>query len=104
MSIFRWMNGQHLRARPSQEVTQFIGDRWKASDLFIVSAGPFVDYGRFPIIGLETVKKIKHGYVWWLWKICLRIICCSSESQFSRKAVRAENIHIIETHYGKCCG
>ncbi|XLR04504.1 hypothetical protein S83_070702 [Arachis hypogaea] len=37
------MNGQHLRARPSQEVTQFIGDRWKASDLFIVSAGPFVD-------------------------------------------------------------
>ncbi|XLT13682.1 hypothetical protein HN51_059372, partial [Arachis hypogaea] len=40
---YRWMNGQHLRARPSQEVTQFIGDRWKASDLFIVSAGPFVD-------------------------------------------------------------
>ncbi|XLU75170.1 hypothetical protein S245_034223 [Arachis hypogaea] len=76
MSIFRWMNGQHLRARPSQEVTQFIGDRWKASDLFIVSAGPLL---LFPIIGLETVKKIKHGYVWWLWKIC-HIICCSSES------------------------
>ncbi|KAL4307512.1 hypothetical protein AHAS_Ahas16G0285700 [Arachis hypogaea] len=38
------MNGQHLRARrPSQEVTQLIGDRWKASGLLTVSAGFFVD-------------------------------------------------------------
>ncbi|XP_072086824.1 uncharacterized protein [Arachis hypogaea] len=62
------MNGQHLRARPSQEVTQFIGDRWKASDLFIVSAGPFVD--RYVLRIFISLKHItanvvdrNHGHV-----------------------------------------
>ncbi|MED6110105.1 Glutamate--tRNA ligase, chloroplastic/mitochondrial [Stylosanthes scabra] len=48
----RWMNGQHLRARPAQEVTQLIGDRWKASGLLTVSTGPFVD---------EAIELLKDG-------------------------------------------
>lgn len=39
----RWMNGQHLRARPSEEVTKLIGERWKTAGLLTVSEGPFVD-------------------------------------------------------------
>ncbi|RYQ88041.1 hypothetical protein Ahy_B09g095484 isoform B [Arachis hypogaea] len=48
----RWMNGQHLRARPSQEVAQLIGDHWKASGLLTVSTGPFVD---------EAIELLKDG-------------------------------------------
>ncbi|XP_072060329.1 uncharacterized protein [Arachis hypogaea] len=53
----RWMNGQHLRARPSQEVTQFIGDRWKASDLFIVSAGPLLFMAGFLSLAWKLSRK-----------------------------------------------
>ncbi|KAL1366907.1 hypothetical protein HN51_020949 [Arachis hypogaea] len=48
----RWMNGQHLRARPLQEVAQLIGDHWKASGLLTVSTGPFVD---------EAIELLKDG-------------------------------------------
>ncbi|KAL2332618.1 hypothetical protein Fmac_013831 [Flemingia macrophylla] len=48
----RWMNGQHLRARPSEELTKLIGEFWKTSGLLTVSAGPFID---------EAVQLLKDG-------------------------------------------
>ncbi|KAK7386213.1 hypothetical protein VNO78_26269 [Psophocarpus tetragonolobus] len=48
----RWMNGQHLRARPSEELTKLIGEYWKTSGLITVSAGPFID---------EAVQLLKDG-------------------------------------------
>ncbi|XP_044509706.1 glutamate--tRNA ligase, chloroplastic/mitochondrial [Mangifera indica] len=39
----RWMNGQHLRALPSEELTKLIGERWKSTGILNESAGPFVD-------------------------------------------------------------
>ncbi|XP_054784482.1 glutamate--tRNA ligase, chloroplastic/mitochondrial-like [Prosopis cineraria] len=48
----RWMNGQHLRAIPSEELTNLIGERWKASGILALSAGPFID---------EAVQLLKDG-------------------------------------------
>ncbi|KAK7286931.1 hypothetical protein RJT34_22297 [Clitoria ternatea] len=48
----RWMNGQHLRARPSEELTKLIGEHWKTSGILIVSSGPFID---------EAVQLLKDG-------------------------------------------
>ncbi|XP_061360002.1 glutamate--tRNA ligase, chloroplastic/mitochondrial [Gastrolobium bilobum] len=48
----RWMNGQHLRALPSGELTNLIGEQWKTSGLLTVSAGPFID---------ESVQLLKDG-------------------------------------------
>ncbi|TKY68799.1 Glutamate--tRNA ligase [Spatholobus suberectus] len=48
----RWMNGQHLRTRPSEELTKLIGEHWKTSGLLTVSAGPFID---------EAVQLLKDG-------------------------------------------
>ncbi|RDY14854.1 Glutamate--tRNA ligase, chloroplastic/mitochondrial [Mucuna pruriens] len=48
----RWMNGQHLRARPSEELTKLLGEHWKTSGLLTVSAGPFID---------EAVQLLKDG-------------------------------------------
>ncbi|XP_004510174.1 glutamate--tRNA ligase, chloroplastic/mitochondrial [Cicer arietinum] len=48
----RWMNGQHLRARPSEELTKLIAERWKTSNLLTVSAGPFVE---------ESIQLLKDG-------------------------------------------
>ncbi|XP_027334107.1 glutamate--tRNA ligase, chloroplastic/mitochondrial [Abrus precatorius] len=48
----RWMNGQHLRARPSEELTKLIGEHWKTSGLLTISAGPFID---------EAVQLLKDG-------------------------------------------
>ncbi|KAK7350536.1 hypothetical protein VNO77_09267 [Canavalia gladiata] len=48
----RWMNGQHLRARPSEELTKIIGEHWKTCGLLTVSDGPFID---------EAVQLLKDG-------------------------------------------
>lgn len=48
----RWMNGQHLRARLSEELTKLIGEYWKTSGILTVSAGPFID---------EAVQLLKDG-------------------------------------------
>lgn len=37
------MNGQHLRALPSEELTKLIGERWKSSGILTESKGPFID-------------------------------------------------------------
>lgn len=37
------MNGQHLRAIPSNELTKLIGERWKSTGILTESKGPFVD-------------------------------------------------------------
>lgn len=38
----RWMNGQHLRALPSEELTKLIGERWKSTGILTESEGPFI--------------------------------------------------------------
>ncbi|PKU69157.1 Glutamate--tRNA ligase, chloroplastic/mitochondrial [Dendrobium catenatum] len=38
----RWMNGQHLRALPSEELSQILGERWKSMGLLVDSGGMFV--------------------------------------------------------------
>lgn len=43
----RWMNGQHLRALPSEELTKLIGERWKSTGLLTESEGPFIDVSFF---------------------------------------------------------
>ncbi|KAJ7968962.1 Glutamate--tRNA ligase [Quillaja saponaria] len=48
----RWMNGQHLRALPSEELTNLIGNRWKSTGTLKVSAGAFVE---------EAVQLLKDG-------------------------------------------
>ncbi|KAJ4846623.1 Glutamate--tRNA ligase, chloroplastic/mitochondrial [Turnera subulata] len=48
----RWMNGQHLRALPSEKLTKMIGERWKKTGILIESEGPFVD---------EAVQLLKDG-------------------------------------------
>ncbi|WVZ17582.1 hypothetical protein V8G54_010564 [Vigna mungo] len=48
----RWMNGQHLRGRPLEELTKLIGEYWKTFGIVTVSAGPFID---------ETVQLLKDG-------------------------------------------
>ncbi|KAG7011831.1 Glutamate--tRNA ligase, chloroplastic/mitochondrial [Cucurbita argyrosperma subsp. argyrosperma] len=39
----RWMNGQHLRALPSEELTKLIGERWKSTGVLTESEGPFIE-------------------------------------------------------------
>ncbi|XP_022969046.1 glutamate--tRNA ligase, chloroplastic/mitochondrial [Cucurbita maxima] len=39
----RWMNGQHLRALPSEELTKLIGERWKSTGILTESEGPFIE-------------------------------------------------------------
>lgn len=39
---FRWMNGQHLRALPSEELNQIIGERWKNAGIVTESQGVFI--------------------------------------------------------------
>ena len=39
----RWMNGQHLRALPSEELTNLIGEQWRTAGILTVSSGPFID-------------------------------------------------------------
>lgn len=39
----RWMNGQHLRSLPSEQLTKLIGERWKSTGILTVSDGPFVE-------------------------------------------------------------
>ncbi|KAI4351477.1 hypothetical protein L6164_005843 [Bauhinia variegata] len=48
----RWMNGQHLRALPSEELNSLIAERWKTSAILTVSEGPFVD---------EAIQLLKDG-------------------------------------------
>ncbi|XWS68374.1 hypothetical protein CRYUN_Cryun04dG0084500 [Craigia yunnanensis] len=39
----RWMNGQHLRALPFEELSKLIVERWKSIGLLTASEGPFID-------------------------------------------------------------
>ncbi|XP_059664786.1 glutamate--tRNA ligase, chloroplastic/mitochondrial isoform X2 [Cornus florida] len=39
----RWMNGQHLRSLPSEELTKLIGERWKSTGILTESEGQFVE-------------------------------------------------------------
>ncbi|KAM1789885.1 hypothetical protein ACFX12_034002 [Malus domestica] len=48
----RWMNGQHLRALPSEELTKLIGEQWKNTGLLTDSEGSFVE---------EAVELLKDG-------------------------------------------
>ncbi|KAJ9704679.1 hypothetical protein PVL29_002970 [Vitis rotundifolia] len=48
----RWMNGQHLRSLPSEELTKLIGERWKNTGILTQSDGPFVE---------EAVALLKDG-------------------------------------------
>lgn len=36
------MNGQHLRALPSEELVKIIGERWKTAGILLESEGMFV--------------------------------------------------------------
>ncbi|KAH7654915.1 Glutamate-tRNA ligase bacterial/mitochondrial protein [Dioscorea alata] len=38
----RWMNGQHLRALPSEELVKILGERWKTAGILLESGGMFV--------------------------------------------------------------
>ncbi|XP_062177948.1 glutamate--tRNA ligase, chloroplastic/mitochondrial [Alnus glutinosa] len=48
----RWMNGQHLRALPSEESTKLIGERWKSTGVLTESEGPFIQ---------EAIQLLKDG-------------------------------------------
>ncbi|KAI4366984.1 hypothetical protein MLD38_022774 [Melastoma candidum] len=48
----RWMNGQHLRSLPSEDLTKLIGERWKNAGIIKESEGPFVN---------EAVQLLKDG-------------------------------------------
>lgn len=43
--ICRWMNGQHLRSLPSEELIQIIGSRWKDAGILTESGGNFIQVG-----------------------------------------------------------
>ncbi|RWV94913.1 hypothetical protein GW17_00042510 [Ensete ventricosum] len=38
----RWMNGQHLRALPPEELLKIFGDRWKCTGILLESEGIFI--------------------------------------------------------------
>ncbi|URE38992.1 glutamyl-tRNA synthetase [Musa troglodytarum] len=38
----RWMNGQHLRALPPEELLKIFGDRWKCTSVLLESEGIFI--------------------------------------------------------------
>ncbi|KAM7471005.1 hypothetical protein LguiA_009188 [Lonicera macranthoides] len=40
---FRWMNGQHLRSLPSEELTKLLGERWKSTGILTESEGLFIE-------------------------------------------------------------
>ncbi|KAK4437543.1 Glutamate--tRNA ligase, chloroplastic/mitochondrial [Sesamum alatum] len=48
----RWMNGQHLRSLPSEELTKLIGERWKSTGMVTESEGSFIE---------EAVQLLKDG-------------------------------------------
>ncbi|KAJ6708301.1 GLUTAMATE--TRNA LIGASE [Salix viminalis] len=48
----RWMNGQHLRALPSEQLNKLVGERWKSTGILIQSEGPFIE---------EAVQLLKDG-------------------------------------------
>ncbi|MFX6572309.1 hypothetical protein ABTG52_04840, partial [Acinetobacter baumannii] len=48
----RWMNGQHLRSLPSEQLNKLVGDRWKSTGILTESEGPFVE---------EAVQLLKDG-------------------------------------------
>ncbi|KAL7207122.1 hypothetical protein ACSBR2_019753 [Camellia fascicularis] len=48
----RWMNGQHLRSLPSEELTKLIGEHWKSTGILTESEGLFVE---------EVVQLLKDG-------------------------------------------
>uniref|UniRef100_A0A803NI62 Glutamyl/glutaminyl-tRNA synthetase class Ib catalytic domain-containing protein n=1 Tax=Cannabis sativa TaxID=3483 RepID=A0A803NI62_CANSA len=48
----RWMNGQHLRALPSDELTKLVGGRWKSTGMLTESEGAFIE---------EAVELLKDG-------------------------------------------
>ena len=56
------MNGQHLRALPSEELTKLIGEQWKNTGLLTDSEGSFVEvrliYSTFSFGSLFFVFKI----------------------------------------------
>lgn len=48
----RWMNGQHLRSLPSDELTKLIGERWKSIGAVTESEGSFIE---------DAVELLKDG-------------------------------------------
>lgn len=40
---FRWMNGQHLRALPSEDFTKLLGEQWKVAGILTESEGMLVE-------------------------------------------------------------
>ncbi|CAH9078588.1 unnamed protein product [Cuscuta europaea] len=48
----RWMNGQHLRSLPSEELIKVIGSRWKDTGILTESGGTFIQ---------EAVMLLKDG-------------------------------------------
>ncbi|XP_050260176.1 glutamate--tRNA ligase, chloroplastic/mitochondrial [Quercus robur] len=48
----RWMNGQHLGALPSEELTKLVGEHWKSTGILTESEGTFI---------LEAVQLLKDG-------------------------------------------
>ncbi|KAL0365769.1 UNVERIFIED_CONTAM: Glutamate--tRNA ligase, chloroplastic/mitochondrial [Sesamum angustifolium] len=48
----RWMNGQHLRSLPLEELTKLIGERWKSTGMVVASEGSFIE---------EAVQLLKDG-------------------------------------------
>lgn len=39
----RWMNGQHLRLLPTEEVASMFGEQWVKAGFISKPAGPFVN-------------------------------------------------------------
>ncbi|XP_041012583.1 glutamate--tRNA ligase, chloroplastic/mitochondrial [Juglans microcarpa x Juglans regia] len=48
----RWMNGQHLRALPSEEFAKLIAERWKSTGILTESQGAFIQ---------EAIQLLKDG-------------------------------------------
>ncbi|KAF5186321.1 Glutamate--trna ligase [Thalictrum thalictroides] len=48
----RWMNGQHLRALPAEDLIKLVGERWKVAGLLTESEGMFIR---------EAVELLKDG-------------------------------------------
>lgn len=48
----RWVNGQHLRSLPSEELTKLIGERWKGNGILNEAEGLFVE---------DAVQLLKDG-------------------------------------------
>ncbi|KAL2455145.1 Glutamate--tRNA ligase [Forsythia ovata] len=48
----RWMNGQHLRSLPSEDLTKLIGEQWKSTGILTESDGSFIE---------EAVQLLKDG-------------------------------------------